>query len=751
MAEQAPLQNPHEPEEKNGIESGSLQVVLNWLSTCREHHASCRRPSLPTPPRQFARILDLGDGPDTNTLKLVSVTDPDAFPSDMEYLTLSHCWGGAKIPILTRQNYAEFLEQISFESLPWTFRDAIQLTRRLGFRYIWIDSLCIIQDSNEDWLDQAALMGEIYQGSSLNIAATRASQPKAGIFNTRNAMAIKPLRVALRSPTAENEEVFYDVGTDYYDKWTRQVTQAQLCNRGWVVQERLLAPRVVHFAKQQLFWECVEMQALEESPNTPCDSHQPAARISRLDFKSWDPFASDLTTSLTKRPLSPSYVWSSIKALRGHDAASFSLDKLSQDPQALEEAAQMCYGVDKWTPTHPLLKFWATIITTFSSAQLSHPQDRLIAISGLAQILSTRTDTHYISGHWRRQLPRQLLWQFLKPVSEVEQGQSVAPSWSWAYITGGLGLRSLTLDPILEAGGAMHLINIVATREEDTDTPNIKITRLRVRGRLLPISLDLTAWPTGKVRHDYPLVPFWIGSTPKPPVGETFLVPTIFTSNNRSLPDATPNALILEALETKGQYRRVGTAYLSSVCPLHGVVPGLYSAYEAWYEDSNDNRPSESSVEQLDPSSVPNVESNPQQELMKQKELLLTSSKWQNVLGTLQQGVQMMSIQGKNAQRAAKLNTALSTINAARNNLPANRASVSRKFDHVGAQRRVDQALSQSAELRELGVEYVTKPEDIKPGPQIAPREAVAPRFYLRYVNDDKDVVRYGHFVFEIV
>ncbi|CAG9942401.1 unnamed protein product [Clonostachys rosea f. rosea IK726] len=89
-----------------------------------------------------------------------------------DYATLSHCWGGQSIIKLTTDALAQFQKKIETASLPQTFRDAILVARRLGIRYLWIDSLCIIQDSLQDWQKEAALMGEVYSNSTLNVMAT---------------------------------------------------------------------------------------------------------------------------------------------------------------------------------------------------------------------------------------------------------------------------------------------------------------------------------------------------------------------------------------------------------------------------------------------------------------------------------------------------------------------------------------------------------------------------------------------------
>jgi hypothetical protein len=95
-----------------------------------------------------SRVIDVGDSSGVQEPYLLA--DTVAIPPTA-YVALSHCWGGI-IPVRTlRANLAAHQRALSLASLPRTFRDAVTLTRRLNFRYLWIDSLCIIQDDSDDW------------------------------------------------------------------------------------------------------------------------------------------------------------------------------------------------------------------------------------------------------------------------------------------------------------------------------------------------------------------------------------------------------------------------------------------------------------------------------------------------------------------------------------------------------------------------------------------------------------------------
>lgn len=141
-------------------------ITKEWLEFCQEHHPLCRPAHsafLPT------RLVFVGEMPSMS--KICASSDIPAGTS-IKYTTLSHCWGEPKFLTLTSLNLDSMMECLPTELLTPVFRDAIDLTRSLGIEYIWIDSLCIVQDSHKDWTYQSEMMGEVYKHSWLNIAAT---------------------------------------------------------------------------------------------------------------------------------------------------------------------------------------------------------------------------------------------------------------------------------------------------------------------------------------------------------------------------------------------------------------------------------------------------------------------------------------------------------------------------------------------------------------------------------------------------
>jgi hypothetical protein len=128
-------------------------------------------------------VKPLGEVPCNHVQLIVTAENPPTSP----YASLSHCWGKIKIITLTEGNLREFLEaEIALSRLSQTFCDAISVAKSLNVRYLWIDSLCIIQDSVADWNVESRTMLQVYQNAYCNIAATHAKNGSGGLFSNRN-------------------------------------------------------------------------------------------------------------------------------------------------------------------------------------------------------------------------------------------------------------------------------------------------------------------------------------------------------------------------------------------------------------------------------------------------------------------------------------------------------------------------------------------------------------------------------------
>jgi hypothetical protein len=223
-----------------------------WLSRCDGEHSNCRtssRETLPSLPTRLVEIL----GP-----KKVRLYVPGTLEANGQYVCLSHCWGKA-VPIRTTSKTLQKFQHsgIPWEDLPKTFQHAITMTRRLGLTFIWIDTLCIIQDNLADWRHEGSRMAEIYSKSYITLAATYATQSTGGLYNN-DFQRTEPLTHTTRSIYDRYEPLDLLVYEEFPVSSKGFINDdLSLLKRAWAFQERLLSPRIVHFADDMLYWECL--------------------------------------------------------------------------------------------------------------------------------------------------------------------------------------------------------------------------------------------------------------------------------------------------------------------------------------------------------------------------------------------------------------------------------------------------------------------------------------------------------------
>jgi len=171
----------------------TFEFALRCLDECTSTHTKCFASASPGTWRP-TRLVDLG--PIEEPLKASLLICGD-HPPELPYTTLSHRWGSAEVFQLTLHTISEMVDSIPVTALPKTFQEAFEFAKRLGFRYMWIDSLCIIQDSIEDWQKEAITMGNVYANAQCNISATGALDTEQGLFFERNPMLVNPCKIKL--------------------------------------------------------------------------------------------------------------------------------------------------------------------------------------------------------------------------------------------------------------------------------------------------------------------------------------------------------------------------------------------------------------------------------------------------------------------------------------------------------------------------------------------------------------------------
>jgi hypothetical protein len=219
-----------------------VRILNRWLSHCEANHPSCKSDSqqyLPT------RLIDVG------TLEQPRLNLHETAAGETgQYLALSHAWGDKKLhPHFCTyvSNLTEYKSHIDMDNLPSTFRDAVHVTRELGFRYLWIDSICIVQGAGGDFNVESKQMENVFSSASCVIAASSATHQGDGFLKPRVQRAYVTFQ-------RNNELPFYVC--DVIDDFNHDVLEGPLCKRAWVLQERALARRTIFFTNRQTYWQC---------------------------------------------------------------------------------------------------------------------------------------------------------------------------------------------------------------------------------------------------------------------------------------------------------------------------------------------------------------------------------------------------------------------------------------------------------------------------------------------------------------
>ncbi|KAI1100371.1 HET-domain-containing protein [Jackrogersella minutella] len=373
-------------------------LIQTWIDECFKSHELClhRDSEIFSP----ARLLELRQMNDEKAFRLVHRGE---FDPRERYVTLSHCWGSGLVSTklrLLKSTQDSLREGFPVSILPKTFRDAFEVIDRLKIRYLWIDRLCIVQDSVEDWQAEASIMQSVYSHGLLNIAALGAADDQAGCFFDRDPALVAPTIVDL-SPRDGSIAMLYRVETER-EAWRKAFEGEPLLSRAWVVQERILSTRNLYFGSKQVFWECIETNHCETVPNV---------RMSGL----LGDYASDF-----KGTASSKYMWK--------------------------------YIITPNTTVSSDLTGWPGAVETYSQCKMTFPRDKLVAISGLAKQMGEKLRIDYGPGHdrylaglWEHGMPQTLLWRAREHGHRISS--YLAPSWSWASLDGDVILKHMPNSP----------------------------------------------------------------------------------------------------------------------------------------------------------------------------------------------------------------------------------------------------------------------------------------------------------------
>lgn len=234
---------------------GRISTISEWLSTCLRTHHQCssrRIPELPT------RVLDVGPAHEYQDPRILLSGGKHG-----RYIAFSYCWGTVSPPSTTSTSLKKHMKGLSMAELPSVFREAIILARKLDYQYIWIDSLCIIQDDPDDWSRESARMCSVYSNADVTFAAAAAENPDSTL--------LKPF---IPSINIQTQDWHLRLRLRNVHSTTNSIHPEPLFQRAWTLQEELLSKRIIYFGDRQLRWQCASLQATEDTVLDPIPQFQ---------------------------------------------------------------------------------------------------------------------------------------------------------------------------------------------------------------------------------------------------------------------------------------------------------------------------------------------------------------------------------------------------------------------------------------------------------------------------------------------
>lgn len=232
----------------------------NWLAEC-DSHPRCQASTSDFLPN---RVLDVDIPRAQSIIRLVPTTA--TFPAARRYVALSYCWGGPQPVTTTASTLSAHQSQIAIKTLPQTLKDAISVTRRIGFRYLWVDSLCIIQDSPTDMSLEIALMPEYYSHAVFTLCAASSPSSTSGFLNSRPWIPYLngPFSLRYKCP---NDQIGHITLVQHKPF---SIEEEVINTRGWTLQESLLSTRLLTFGSRNLRWSCRTSQYSDGGPWDAC-------------------------------------------------------------------------------------------------------------------------------------------------------------------------------------------------------------------------------------------------------------------------------------------------------------------------------------------------------------------------------------------------------------------------------------------------------------------------------------------------
>ncbi|MCJ1464639.1 hypothetical protein MMC07_003252 [Pseudocyphellaria aurata] len=369
----------------------SFQQAREWIDNCLHNHPECPTTAVPNLPTRVVEVLD------NESLRL-HISGGKA-----SYAALSYCWGKPQMFATTLSSIADLTQGFTLSALPLSLQDAIKLTIELGLKFIWIDSLCIIQDSPSDKEREISQMAQVYNNAYVTICAANAAacsesflKPhgdfKAGL---ESSLSDDLMKMPYKCANGDFGTVLFREESPYHSMWE------PISRRAWTLQERILSPRALIYGSRFL-WQC----------------H--TAQHSDGGIEDW---SFDVLGSGHRRFSSGAF--GSTEPTRHTGIDFFSLRQVFQ--------------------------VWYSTVQEYTRRELTLPTDKLPAIAGMAKAFYDITGDIYLAGLWKSNLAHDLMWSSNPAIDFAKPSVWRAPSWSWASIDNGVSFDKITEDSTLLA------------------------------------------------------------------------------------------------------------------------------------------------------------------------------------------------------------------------------------------------------------------------------------------------------------
>lgn len=387
----------------------------------------------------------------------------------MRYACLSHCWGNPKEICQTRRpNIGESKDdlevhtgrgniekskddlgglKVPLDALTRTFQDAVKVCRSLKIKYIWIDSLCIIQNSPKDWENEAARMADIYENASITIAATKSASSSGGCYSE-----IPDKYIARPIPGYQNAFARVQLPglPTHWEHFGRQ-KELPLFNRGWIYQEMRLSHRVLHYCAQEVIWACRrstmrQKESEIKEPGVSTIDDYVASSGDHVADSDVNGHVNNGVESNSDEEIDPDMAQEiqheSIRDAE-HDAfRSDTDDDVDMGNNSNISSSIALYGrigysdISYRIPSERPDLLWYRTVSEYSNLQLTKTdEDRMTALAGIVKRIQNHHQRgRYLIGLWEDSLILDLCWERGLISSLDSRRESRYPSWSWASV-----------------------------------------------------------------------------------------------------------------------------------------------------------------------------------------------------------------------------------------------------------------------------------------------------------------------------